>query len=145
MRPRMTAAEIGALLDREFPQLHFGGRLYSIRHVSKEGVRVSFAAGEAHVRPGGTVSGPAMMALADLAAYVALLAVIGPVALAVTTSFNINFLRKPKPGSLLADARLLKLGKTLAVSEVSLTAEGSDDLVAHATTTYSIPSNRPKL
>ena len=93
------------------------------------------------LRPGGTVSGPVMMGLADAAVYALVLANIGIVELAVTTSLNINFLLKPQPGDVLARARMLKLGKRLAVGEVNLfsAAANSDDVVAHATATYSIP------
>ena len=94
---------------------------------------------EMHLRPGGTISGPALMLLADSAVYVALLGMIGPVALAVTTSLNINFLRKPAPADVIGKARLIKLGKNLAVGEVSIYSDGSDTMVAHATVTYSIP------
>ncbi|MCA8966150.1 MAG: PaaI family thioesterase, partial [Planctomycetes bacterium] len=91
-------------------------------------------------RPGGTVAGPVMMALADWAAYAAILAEIGIVPLAVTTSFNINFLRRPTPhAAVLAEARLLKLGRRLAVAEVDVRSEGEAAVVAHATATYSIP------
>jgi uncharacterized protein (TIGR00369 family) len=89
------------------------------------------------------MSGPTMMALADFAMYVAVLASIGPVPLAVTTSLNINFLRKPAQGDLIAEVKLMKLGKRLAVGDVGLWSAGSDELVAHATSTYSIPVPRP--
>ena len=135
----MTRDEVEAFLDREFPQIHHNGRLVAILSVAPRAARLRLAAHESHVRPGGTVSGPAMMMLSDLALYVAVLASIGPVGLAVTTSFQINFLRKPAPRALLAECRLLKLGRRLAVGEVSLASEGSDALVAHATGTYSIP------
>ena len=92
-----------------------------------------------HLRPGGTESDPTMMALVDLGAYVAILASLGPVILAVTTSLNINFLRRPRPGPLVADCRLIKLGRRLAVAEAEITAEGHPDLVAHATATYALP------
>ena len=82
-----------------------------------------------------------MMTLADTALYVALLAMIGPVALAATTSLNINFLRKPAPVDVIARCRLLKLGKRLAVGEVAIRSEGLQEAVAHATSTYSIPRN----
>ncbi len=96
------------------------------------------------LRPGGTVSGPVMMGLADAAAYALVLAKIGAVELAVTTNLNINFLLKPQPGDVLARARMLKLGKRLAVAEVNLYSAAADlgDIVAHATTTYSIPPRR---
>ncbi len=90
-------------------------------------------------RPGGTVSGPTMMAVADNAAWLVILAHIGPVLLAVTTSLHIDFLRKPGFTDLLATARLIKLGKRLAVVDVELTSRGSSDLVAKAQVTYSIP------
>ena len=94
---------------------------------------------EKNLRPGGTVSGPAMMGLADAAMYAAVLSRIGIVKLAVTTNFNINFLRRPKPGELIARADVIKLGKRLAVIEVSIFSAGDDRVVAHATGTYSIP------
>ena len=140
--PKMTCPEVAAFLDTEFPQLREGGQ--ALFEVVSIGPMVAVMRLNAHVRnlrPGGTVSGPAMFALADVALYVAILAQIGPVGLAVTTSFNLNFLLKPKPGSLLGEARLLKLGKRLAVGEVSIRAEGEAALVAHATGTYSIPAH----
>ena len=91
------------------------------------------------VRPGGTISGPTMMALADFTMYVAVLATIGPVPLAVTTNLNINFLRKPAQRDLIAECRLLKVGKRLAVGEVAILSDGMDETVAHVTSTYSIP------
>ena len=93
------------------------------------------------LRPGGTVSGPTLMALADFAMYVVLLSRIGPVGLAVTVNLNINFLRKGHPGQdVLAAARLLKLGKRLAVGEVTMLSGTSPDPIAHVTSTYSIPN-----
>jgi uncharacterized protein (TIGR00369 family) len=94
------------------------------------------------LRPGGTISGPAMMALADYTVYAAVLATIGPVELAVTTSLNINFLHKPEPGDLIAKARLIKLGKRLAVGDVPIYTLDGKVMVAHATATYSIPPHR---
>jgi uncharacterized protein (TIGR00369 family) len=93
-----------------------------------------------HLRPGGTISGPAMFGLCDSALYVAILSELGPVAHAVTTSATINFLRKPAPCDLIAKVKLLKLGKRLAVGEVALYSEGESEMVAHATGTYSIPA-----
>lgn len=135
----MTVAELEDFLDREFPQIHEGGRSFGIERVS-QGVAVMRLGHHArHLRPGGTISGPAMFALADIALYVAVLASIGPVGLAVTTNLNINFLAKPGPGDLLGEARLLKLGKRLAVGEVTIRSDGSETVVAHATGTYSVP------
>ena len=93
-----------------------------------------------HLRPGGTISGPTMFALCDLALYVAILHEIGRVKLAVTTNVSINFLRKPEPADLIGKARLIKLGKRLAVGEVAIYSEGESEMVAHATGTYSIPA-----
>lgn len=96
--------------------------------------------GERDLRPGGTISGPTMMAMADTALYVAILAEIGLVALAVTTSLSFNFMRKPTGDrDLVARCKLLKLGKNLAVGEVSIYSEGDERVVAHAVGTYSIP------
>src|SRR5919206_4435363 len=95
MQPVMTVAELEAFLDREFPQIHHGGRTYFVEEVGPMSARLRMAYHERHIRPGGTLSGPSIMALADLALYVAILAQIGPVALAVTTNLSFNFLRKP--------------------------------------------------
>ncbi|MCW7545855.1 PaaI family thioesterase [Aurantimonas coralicida] len=135
----MTKAELEAFLDSDFPQI--GGREggYSITDVSPGAATMRLDASDRHLRPGGTVSGPSLFALADLAAYVAILAHIGPVALAVTTNLSINFLRKPEPGGILGEARLLKLGKRLAVVDIALTNAADEALVAHAVATYSIP------
>src|SRR5215212_11879996 len=137
--PVMTRAEVEAFLERDFPQIHHGGRSYHVEAVGPLSARLRLAYHERHIRPGGTLSGPAMMALADLALYVAILANIGPVGLAVTTNLAFNFLRKPGPRDLIAECRLMKLGKRLAVGEVSVMSDGSTDLVCHATGTYSIP------
>jgi uncharacterized protein (TIGR00369 family) len=91
------------------------------------------------LRPGGTISGPMLMGLADLAMYAVVLSAVGRVELAVTTNLNINFLRKPAAVDVIAEARMLKLGKRLAVGEVQLFSEGDPDMVAHVTATYSIP------
>lgn len=138
-KPIMTVDEILALLDREFPQIHEGGQSYYIDAISPGAASLRLHASDRHLRPGGTVSGPSMMALSDFAAYVVILAHIGPVALAVTTSLNINFVNKPDPGDIVADCTLLKLGKRLAVTECRLHSVAADTLVAHATATYSIP------
>jgi len=94
------------------------------------------------LRPGGTISGPHMMLLADACMYAVVMSLVGEVALAVTTNLNINFLQKPSNTDLIADGKIIKLGKRLAVMEVSVLTAGSADLVAHATGTYSIPPNR---
>lgn len=140
MTTRMSVSELEDFLDKVFPQIHYGGRSYFIEEVGPMTARMRCDYHERHLRPGGTISGPTMMALADLALYVAILAQIGPVELAVTTSLNYNFLRKPGQSALIAQARLLKLGRRLAVGEVLLFSQGESELVCHATGTYSIPS-----
>jgi len=135
----MTVAELNRFLATEFPQVFHGDSGLSIEQVWHGGGRVRQAYQPQFIRPGGTISGPTMMALADFAMYVGVLASIGPVPLAVTTNLNINFLRKPEARDLIAECRLLKLGKRLAVGEVNIHSEGLDELVAHVTSTYSIP------
>ena len=135
----MTVDELERFLASEFPQVFHQASGLAIEAVWDNGCRVRQAYSASSIRPGGTISGPTMMALADFAMYVAVLSAIGPVPLAVTTNLNINFLRKPKPRDLLAEARLLKLGRRLAVGEVAIRSEGSDKAVAHVTSTYSIP------
>ncbi len=137
--PQMTRHELEQFLFKEFPQAFSPDCGLTIEEAWYGGCRVRQAFRDQFLRPGGTISGPTMMALADTAMYVALLASIGPVALAVTTSLNINFLQKPDQKDLIAQCRLLKLGKRLAVGDVSLHSEGHEELVAHATSTYSIP------
>lgn len=136
----MNTADVAAFLEREFPQLgQSGGRVFELVSVAPMAATMRLKAHSRNLRPGGTISGPAMFALADVALYVAILAQIGPVGLAVTTSMNINFLTKPPPGDLVGEARLFKLGKRLAVGEVTIRSEGADAACAHATGTYSIP------
>jgi acyl-coenzyme A thioesterase PaaI-like protein len=130
--------EIAAFIKTDFPQtrcevLAVGGRSATVAH----------PVGPAELRPGGTVSGPVMMATADVALYVAILGEIGIVPLTVTTSLTFNFMRKPAADRrIVGVCRLLKLGRSLAVGEVSLYSEGQDEPVAHAVGTYAIPPNR---
>ena len=136
---RMSVAELEAFLRAEFPQ-SFGSGDTTIESADGETCLLRQRYNDRMLRPGGTVSGPTLMALADCAMYVVLLSAIGPVGLAVTTNLNINFLRKGAPGQdVLAAARLLKLGKRLAVGEVNLLSGTSSDPIAHVTSTYSIP------
>lgn len=137
--PLMTHEEVASFLDREFPQIHLDGRVFSVEAVGPGTATMRLRVGDRYLRPGGTVSGPAMMTLVDLVLYVVILAHIGPVGLAVTTNLAFNFLRKPAPRDLLAEASLLKLGKRLAVGEVRVFSEGEAEPVCHATGTYSIP------
>lgn len=139
MQPIMTMEEIHDFLDREFPQIHMDGRVLTITDVRPGGLTMRFDPEERHLRPGATISGPSMVMLADVAAYAAILAHIGPVALAVTTSLNVNFLRKPKLSPLFCNCSILKLGRRLAVIDTILTQDSSGEAVAQATATYSIP------
>src|SRR6266436_8109515 len=135
---RMTAAELDAFLRTELPQMFIDD--LTIEHADGQTCRIRQRFRESMLRPGGTISGPTLMALADCAMYVVLLSAIGPVGLAVTTNLSINFLRKGQPGQdVLAAARLLKLGRRLAVGEVNLLSGTSPDPIAHAISTYSIP------
>jgi len=132
---RLTADEVQAFLKRDFPQT-----TSIVESVGEGTATVRQKITEAHLRPGNTVSGPTLMALADHATYVVILSHIGIVPLAVTTNLNITFMRKAAPGvDLLATARLLKLGARLAVAEVHLRSASSPDILAQATVTYSIP------
>ena len=135
---KMDKAALEAFLDREFPQMR--AMRYRVESWDGRLLRMAMPIGEQHLRPGGTVSGPTMMAMADCAAYLLILGLIGPVALAVTTNLNINFLRKPDLSDLIAEATMLKLGKTLAICEIGLHSAGQPaGPVAHAVLTYSIP------
>jgi len=135
----LSAGEVDALLAREFA--HGGSAAGNvIEEAWHGGCRVRRTFNPRSLRPGGTISGPTMMGLTDFSMYVAILASIGPVPLAVTTNLNINFLRKPAQRDLIAEVKLIKLGKRLAVGEVEIFSDGEEDMVAHATATYSIPS-----
>ena len=138
-KPVMSAGDLEEFLSREFPQAFHPGSGLSIETVEHGRARVRLAYNEKFVRPGGTISGPTMMMLADFALYLAVLSAIGPVALAVTINFNINFLRRPEQRDIIADARIMKLGKRLAVMDVMLFSDGVDEPMAHVTSTYSIP------
>ncbi len=134
----VTKEEMVVFFAKEFPQNSF-----ELEHFDESAITIRQRIDDSNLRPGGTVSGPTMMGLADYAIYVAILREIGLVALAVTTSFNINFLRKPQAGKdILASCQLLKLGKSLAIGEVSIYSEGEEEPVAHAVGTYSIPPKK---
>jgi uncharacterized protein (TIGR00369 family) len=135
-RPVMTVEGLQHLLDGAFP-----GNVvpYVIEELTGSTVRMLLRVDGSNSRPGGTLSGPTLMALADCAAWMVILGQIGPVALSVTTSFHIDFFRRPDLVDVVAVATLLKLGKRLAVAEVAMYSAGSDDMVAKAQVTYSIP------
>ena len=136
---KVTPAQVQDLL-RQYHLDHDGH--VRIESVGARAARSRFVVEKKHLRPGDTVSGPTLMALADVAMYAALLGEIGLVPLAVTTSLNINFLRKPAQKDVVGKARLLKVGKRLAVGEVALYSDGEAEPVAHVTCTYSIPPKK---
>ena len=133
---RMSIDQLNDFLQEAFE----GGRPYVVTHVESGRVRLEIPAAELVMRPGGTVSGPTLMMLADAAAWAAVLLHISPVALAVTSNLNISFLRKPEPVGVIADAEILKLGRKLATVDVRMRSEGSTAIVAQATVTYAIPT-----
>jgi uncharacterized protein (TIGR00369 family) len=133
----MDVAGLTRFLDEVFPQV---AEDFVIEDLREHAVRVRLLVRETHLRPGGTVSGPAMFALADVSVYLAILAMIGPKALAVTTNCSIDFMRKPAAGTdIVCECRLLKLGRVLAVGECLLFSDGVAAPVARASLTYSIP------
>lgn len=136
----MGAEALAAFMAREFPQVAAD---FAIERVAPREIDVRLRVDERHLRPGGTVSGPSMFALADVSVYLAVLAMIGPEALAVTTGCSMDFMRKPAAGTdMIARCRLLKLGRVLAVGDVLLHSEGMAEPVARASMTYSIPPAR---
>jgi uncharacterized protein (TIGR00369 family) len=137
--PKLTRKELVDLLRAEFPEASHAMGNYEIEEIWHGGCRLRYPFTQSSLRPGGTLSGTTMMSLGDFAMYVAVLSAIGWVPLAVTTNLNINFLKKPAARDLVAEARLIKLGKRLAVGEVAIRSDGEDELVAHVTSTYSIP------
>lgn len=134
---KISKEEFERLLKAELPMSEWFG--INLTEISEGRAVMELIYDEKLTRPGGTIAGPAMMALADAAMYAVVLSLIGKVELAVTTNLNINFLRKPANTNLVAEATMLKLGKRLAISEVSITSKDDDELVAHVTGTYSIP------
>ena len=140
--PKLTRKELAERLRLEFPEASHTIGDYEIEEVWHGGCRLRLRYDKRALRPGGTLVGAAMMSIGDFAMYVALLSAIGWVPLAVTTNLTINFLKKPAARERLAQARLIKLGKRLAVGEVAIHSDGDEDLAAHVTSTYSIPSKK---
>ncbi|MDF1801441.1 PaaI family thioesterase [Thalassovita sp.] len=137
MAAKMSAEDLMTFMAREFPQVNAD---FVIEDVRDMGVRVRMPIADRHLRPGGTVSGPSMFALADCSIYLAVLAMIGPQGLAVTTNCSMDFMRKPEAGKdLIAECKLLKLGRVLAVGDVLIYSDGQAQPVARASMTYSIP------
>lgn len=137
MRAILTEADLTDFLDVTFPQVKDD---FVVERLTQEGIVLRLKISDKHLRPGGTVSGPSMFGLADVAFYFALMSRIGPEALAVTTNVSIDFLRKPMPDAdLLGEARILKIGRQLAAGDVLIRSEGHDEVVARAGLTFSIP------
>jgi uncharacterized protein (TIGR00369 family) len=134
---KMTAGELTAFLREIFPQI---AQDFAVEEVGERRITVRLLVEDRHLRPGGTVSGPSTFALADVAVYLAVMAMVGPKAMAVTTSCSLDFMRKPAANTdLIGECRLLKLGRVLAVGDVLIFSEGMAEPVARATVTYSIP------
>jgi uncharacterized protein (TIGR00369 family) len=140
--PKLTRKELVERLHTEFPEASHAIGDYEIEDVWHGGCRLRLHCDRRALRPGGTLVGAAMMSLGDFAMYIAVLSAIGWVPLAVTTNLTINFLKRPAARDLLAEARLIKLGKRLAVGEIDIRSDGEEELVAHVTSTYSIPERR---
>jgi len=138
--PKLTRKELDRRLRAEFPEASHAMGDYELEAVWHGGCRLRQRFSERSLRPGGTLAGATMMSLGDFAMYVAVLSAIGWVPLAVTTNLTINFLKKPAARDLVAEARLIRLGKRLAVGAIGIRSDGDDELVAHVTSTYSIPS-----
>lgn len=137
MELKMDKSALETFLKEHFPQV---GADFSVEEVSEQTLTVRLHVTDQHLRPGGTVSGPSMFGLADVGVYLAVLARLGPVALAVTTNCSIDFMRKPAAGrDLLAHVRILKMGRVLAIGDVLIYSEGVEAAVARANLTYSIP------
>ncbi len=140
MALKMTIVELNDFLRREFPQVVDD---IEIAKLAENAAELRMEINESHLRPGGTVSGPTMFMLADVTYYLALMAMIGPKALAVTTNASIDFMRKPAAGrALIGKASILKLGRVLTVGDVLIYSEGVEKPVARASMTYSIPPER---
>lgn len=135
--PLLSAADVEAFMNEVFPQQ---AGVYRVAEVGPMTARLTQTIKHAHLRPGGTVSGPTVFAIADCAFYIALMAMLGRQAMAVTTSLTVNFLRKPPAADLAAEARILKLGRRLSSGDVLVFSDGVADPVAHAVVTYAIPS-----
>lgn len=139
MTLKMNIPEIHDFLDRGFPQMK---GVFEVLELAPYKTKVRMNITDTNLRPGGTVSGTAMFTVVDCAYYIATLSMIGSEELAVTTNCSIDFMRKPDPTNLIAEARVLKLGKVLSIGDVMLYSEGRDEPIARANLTYSIPKSR---
>lgn len=139
----LTVEAVDRLIDEHFPGINAGGRRIHLESVADRIARCRLKPTERSIRPGGTISGPALFTLADFSIYVALIGTLGhPGIGAVTSNLNINFLRRPAPADVIAEARIIRLGRRLAFAEVQLFSDGDAELVAHATGSYAIPRDK---
>lgn len=142
MTPVLTIDQVNDFLEREFPQLTAGGKIFDVINVAPGTATLRFTPNDSHLRPGGTISGPSLFALADVAAYVAIIAHIGPSIGTVTANLSISFLHRPEPVPVDGIVRILKIGRKLAFLEIAIERCDNREMVAHATATYSIPSRK---
>ncbi len=136
----LTAADINAVIRQGLPAAEGSG--FQVDAVTERGVVCRQIYSPSQLRPGGTISGPTMMGLADAAMYAAVMSRLGRLEMAVTQNININFLARPQPADLIAEADVLKLGRRTVVIDVRIFSEGKPDMVAHATGTYSLPPSK---
>lgn len=140
---RLTIQAIDTLIDTHFPAIHHGGRVLFTEALTDKGALIRLKSHPKNLRPGNTVSGPAMFSLADYGVYVAILGRLGEDALqSVTTSINLNFIQRPEPGDIVAKIELIKVGQRLIVAEVEMFAGASQVMVAHAVGTYAMPTRK---
>jgi acyl-coenzyme A thioesterase PaaI-like protein len=140
VQPIMTPNDIDALLAREYPQFYAPDKMFETMHVGPATATLRFTPSHAHLRAGGTISGPSLFALADVGAYITLLAHIGPVVGCVTANLNIHFLNRADPVPVDGIGRILKLGRKLAILDVTIERPDTGQIIAKATTTFAIPS-----
>lgn len=139
----LTTEAVSRLIDETFPEIHAAGRLMHVESVADRRARVRLGIDPRNLRPGGTVSGPAMFTLADFAIYVALIATLGPSAIpAVTSNLSINFLLRPSPVDVIAEVNLIRIGRRLAYAEVALYSDGREEMIAHVTGSYALPPSK---
>lgn len=134
---KMSAEELHAFLVHEFPQSN--PEWMRVEAVGDRIVRIRSLIGDDDLRPGGNVSAQTLMSLANTAMYLAVLATLGPVPLAVPSNLNIDFLRRADKEDVVVEARILKVGRRLVFGDIALYSDGVEEMIAHATATYSIP------
>jgi uncharacterized protein (TIGR00369 family) len=141
----LSAEAVTELIDDAFPQIHAAGRVMEIEDIGPDTARVRMRLNDRNTRHGGTISGPAMFTVADFSIYAALIGRIGAPAIpAVTSNLNITFLMRPPPRDVIAETRLVRVGRRLAYAEVALYSDGGSEMIAHATGTYALAKSAEK-